>query len=409
MLLGGSIWATSTALAQDLQALATNRQVITDRVQLISVQENGDLVFQNEQNRHRTVPLEEFSWWNGALATSQQPLTYLMDGSVLAGQVRFLGSGQMEVSSLLWEPTTIPLSQVRSIQLQIPADRATRKRQSTPVEPRETRAQVWLTNGDLLAGDFSDSQSDGSLKLRNGEGIDLVPLSRVAAISFPRTGSPSSTNGEAADLEYSFQDGSRLQVNTIDFSQDACRLQCGFLSLSLPGPYPGDDPAEYLFGQVIGIRNLVVNHRFLSEPDLVDWQHTPFLGLETAYQFHRSINGHEIEFGNRRIPFGIGMSSRSSAVFRIDQPVETMQFQFGLAMDPSSGKRGSVVCSVLRLNAQDQWETGLGPTPIRGLDARAFFATLPLGDCRAVALTVNYDTEADVLDRVNWIMPRLIR
>ena len=407
----------SNIIAQDVyrktvNALVTNELFRTEPVQFAGLDEDTNLRFQSDTDDSISIALDEFIWWNGPMAFVDQPLIHLTDGSVLAGQVTEIGV-RTRVSSKVWEDYSLPTSVVKYLELQMPMDARSRQQRLDEMKQPHNQTRVWLTNGDVVAGDFSADElndSKGSVKefpLMLGGRPARIPLSRIAGISFPAKTTPDES-GTTERLEFALRDGSCLRVRNIAFSDHEIRARRAGVELLLRQPVHSrtDSLAQSL---VCGIRNITRDEQYLSQSIPAKFQHQPFLGRKLNYQLDRSIAGTRIRFANTIFPFGIGVPSRSSMVFRIDKPDDEMWLCFGVAMDPSSGERGRARCQVLKLQSNNQWETDSWSAEVRGNDTEPRFGRIDVGGCRAIALTVDYNQDADVLDRVNWIMPGLIR
>lgn len=384
--------------------LATNENITTGACRFAGLDEVGNLLFDCDGKDAKTVSMETFAWWNSPVESVNGALIQLADGSTLTGQVAFVEDDQIEISSKRWETIRLSLATVQSLELQISSDAKQRDLQRKQMQ-QGTETHVWLVNGDLLSGEFMGADLN-DLSVRSANRVYQLPLEHIATVSFA-TRTLARDAGPPPSWEYSLIDGSRLRVSNIEFFDDRIIARCAGLTLSLQRKTFADNGVP-LENQVCGIRNLEFDSDYLSKLAPIEYQHTPLLGRETSYQFDRSIEGTKIRAGETVFPFGIGMPSRSSVVFRIEEPGNEPDFQFGVAMDPSSGGKGSVVCKVLILDKENKWQTVWNSQVIRG-NAQPIFSSVHLGQARAIALTVDFADNGDVLDRVNWIMPRLVR
>lgn len=388
---------------RDVDVLATSEHIVTGRYQLVKA-DSEFLVFETSEPQEFVIRRDELVWWNAPLDSQEGSRVQLSGGSVICGSVSSIGNQQLEITGKLWQPVQVPSTVVRQIELQIPANRELRRRQQEWLEQAADRDRILMTSGDSLAGEILPSESQAHVHLQSDAGSYHLPVEQISAISFEirKAGRPSS-----ARYEYDLCDGSRLRVTEINFDQEQIAAVCDGIPLVFKR---NTQQKEYdsTAMLVCGFRNLAYDGKYLSSFRPVEYRQTPLLGPKTDYQVNRDVTGDFLQVRDRVFPFGLGMPSRSSLVFQIEEPTEELKLQFGVCLDPSADKTGSVTCKILKLNQQNQWlETWVSPE-LNG-DSDAVFETIPLEDAKAIALTVDYAKNADVLDRVNWLMPRLIR
>ena len=411
LILGGLLCCQINTFAQTIQkrvhALSTAEFLNTDPCQFSGIDDHGNYLFAGTKDT-QTIPITELVWWNGPVDSIDHPLVHLVDGSVIAGTPIFLEGDQIELQSRYWRPIQIPLNAIRSIEFQIPREYGQRSQLTRELDEKpDDQTRVWLTNGDQLDGRFVRVTAQREFSLLSNDRHIQIPFARISAISFASHPNAEGRQSPAASFEFSLKDGSRLRVSEVEFLEDQINATCGELDLKFqPKQNATIRKATSL---VCGIRNLEFDTDYLTRLRPAKYQHDPLLGRKMMYQFDQSIVRSTFRFGRTIFPFGIGMPSKSSLVFAIDNASDDLQLEFGVAIDPSANQRGDALCRILILDQSNQWTKHTWSARIRGSDPHVFFSRIQLGDCRAIALSVDYSDDADVLDRVNWIMPRLFR
>jgi hypothetical protein len=389
-----------------VQVLVTTREILTQPCQFTAFPSADRVMFTLHDGTTRSLSRDEFWWWNGPPARVDQPLVYLVNGSVLAGHVQWQAESEIRVASRWWRPLDLPRQAVRCVELQIPLDEALRQRRLDEMLKPNEQTRVWLTNGDMLAGVSYAVSRNRNFRLSLGGRSVSIPFGLIAGISFGNPATSAELSADSHGWCLSLADGSRLVADRFEFADDTLQARRADLSLELQrrDGVAGSQPLESL---VCGIRNRQLDGTCLSRQQPLRQDHRPWLGPPAPLRMNRNIRGASIRFGNTMFPFGIGTHSRSSVIFGIPQASGETWLQTGVAMDPSAGCAGTVSCRVLKLNRDNQWETCWTGT-LRGGDEQPQFLRLPLADSRAVALVVDYGEAADVRDRVNWIMPQVL-
>jgi len=390
----------------EVNILVTAESIRGDSCRFVALNDSKTFEFAADDET-LTVPTDQLIWWNGPVDSVDQPLIRLVDGSVVVGQPTFVDGNEIEITSNVWRIIRLPMSDIESIFLQIPANPGARDRrqQHMMMEPL-TQTRVWLTNGDVLYGDFSGVLSGNELALTSENRLYRLPMESISSIAFAVPGTDRSATGIAPVFEFSLSDGSRLRATKIEVNDERLNVECGGLALTFEKKQTLETGMS-VARMVCGIRNLKFDPQYLSQREPEKYEHQPMLGRRMNYRFNQSVIGTNIRFGKTAFPFGIGMPSRSNLVFRTDNASDESWLEFGVAMDPSTGERGDALCQILILDRNNEWRKHSWSARIRGSDSDLVFHRIHLGSCRAVALTVDYSSDADILDRVNWIMPRL--
>ncbi len=342
----------------------------------------------------------EFLWWNGPVAGFSQPLWLLRDGSQLAGNIGSLNPTEAELESRYWQPFTVSRQWLQAILVFLPANHQQRDRWLERLQEPVTQDRVWTRDGNYIDGVVMDMDQRGTLTIEVDSRSYRIEADRLMAIAF--AGSPRSDR--STDWEISLRDGCRLQADTWQVSDQELQVTLGAEVYTLAPRNRNLLPS--MPREVCGLRIRRMQPEFLSELTPLNYRHEPLVGAELPLQTNRSVAGGRFTHGNTLFEHGLGMTSKSSVVFRLDENFRALHF--GLAIDESSGNHGSVVCRVLTLDANRQWREAWVSDEIRGGQAPVF-QTVSLVGATAVALTVDYGDKADVLDRANWLMPTLVR
>ncbi len=376
--------------------LATTEQVF-ERMVLRNINDDWQCDFQQGPDTLQ-FDLPSIAYWGGHAHQVRAPVVQLHGTGRVIARVTGLDAEEVQVASEFWQAARLPRRNVAGILFSVDTDLAVRDRWLDRLEQTVETDRVWLTSGDFFeASIIGLSPQHSHLVVEDGGTTVQIEMSLIKAIVFTSNGTD---HAMAAVANVSFIDGSVIPVNRIDAKSGS--VICEHFSLSLSDKLDG----RILWHFVCGLRPATSkNVMFLSEVKPANYRYVPYLHGHWGYQLNRSVVGTRIRSGSQQFDRGIGMHAKSSLSFALAQPAQRLDFE--LAIDPSAQRRGSVICRVFALKATDQWQTVYTSPVIRGGEP-ALLGSADLTGARAVALAVDFADGGDVLDRVNWIMPRLI-
>ncbi|MGI9517720.1 MAG: NPCBM/NEW2 domain-containing protein [Pirellulaceae bacterium] len=362
--------------------------------------ENQELRFQvldDEAGEPLVVAMEDVQGWNGPITGPVDPVWMLRDGSRLTGYVSSLEADGALLESRLWQPLTVPRELMHAILLRLPENANQRDEWLNRLQQPLDRDRIWTRDGDYVDGTVTRIDTRGRLTLDiDGRAVEIA-LGSLTAIGFAGT----VARFPDEQWEISLRDGCRLRSRALLLTEEVLQVNTAghrFRFLPIEDRVVAND--------ICGLRKHDSDPFFLTQFTPLNFQHQPLVGRTQSLQINRNAVGGRITHGGTHFEYGLGMLSKSSVVFRLEQPCQALHF--GLAIDESSGDHGSVVCRVLTLDNNQQWRDAWVSDEIRG-GQPPIFQSVSLDGATAIALTVDYGDQADVLDRVNWIMPVLIR
>jgi hypothetical protein len=109
--------------------------------------------------------------------------------------------------------------------------------------------------------------------------------------------------------------------------------------------------------------------------------------------------------GGERYLTGIGMHSAARLTYRLDGSYR--RFDASIAIDDSSGRRGSVVFGVYVLG-DGKWQAALTSGVVRGGDEPQDIS-IDIAGAQGLTLTVDYADRGDELDHADWLDARLVK
>ena len=104
-------------------------------------------------------------------------------------------------------------------------------------------------------------------------------------------------------------------------------------------------------------------------------------------------------------PKGLGMHTTSRLAYDV---AGFRRFEAEIALDESTGRRGSVVFKVLLQDSAGAWNPAYESPVIRGGEAPTPIAVELKGAAR-LALIVEFADRGDELDHANWLQARLLK
>ena len=390
--------------------LATNESVGA-RARLIEIRSDWQSIFavpaapaENSKSavpQQRTVDLRDLVFWGSASDDLRLPVIVLQGGDQVAGHLLSLDGGKAVFESPIWRKTTIATDLVSAVLFNVDEDRRARDLWLDRLDELNAKDRIWFHDGDFVETAINSlSKAENELVASDGEKELVVNLERVKAIVFGREAGTDARSSASAVV--STIDGSNLYAGLIAVEDgDLVIHGSGFQLRTKP------QPSKVAAWQLIcGITSRVSSFVSLTDLKPFRYEHTPFFQGRWQYRMNRSVIGTRIRSDDNVFENGIGMHAKSNLVFQLDRPFKRLDFS--LAMDPSTHDKGSVTCRVLALDPNNQWQVVYQGDTIRG-SRQLVHGSADLNESRAVALAVDFADRGDMLDRVNWINPRLIK
>lgn len=384
----------------------------------------------------RVLAPSELIQFGGRREVTRGPCVFLTDGSIVVSRdnkipepYRWIGlsSGGVVVRVLsLGVPLNasdplgpaelkLPLERVQAVVYQIPAGAKERDAlfdQLAALKGDEDR--LLLENGDVIAGTLQlPEEAEGpkanaaagetfTIETRVGNRTQKVevPVKRVAALRFSPAllqipEQPKST------LELGMPDGSFLRTVSIgpiiDGGVTAVELPGG---LKIPISRFCDLPTE-----VVYLRSRQERVTYLTDLAPAAFRHWPFLTTEWPLGRGRNVLGGRLRAGGFVEDQGLGMHSRSRAIYAV--PPGVKRFEAEAALDDAAGAKGSVVFRVLKLSGQ-AWSVATETGPVRGGDPPVPLS-VDVSGAEQIALVVEFGERGDECDWADWLGARFVK
>lgn len=314
----------------------------------------------------------------GLIVTS----TVRLDGESLAGASASLGAWSLPIDACA--AVVLTTTTARN------GDDALRQRMMT-IKGRGDR--LLLDNGDELSGTIT-ALTETAVTLR-GEGEPLeIKLDSLAAIVFdPSLVAQPQTSGLRAIV--GLNDGS--YVIATELTADARNAK-----LKIAGGGELQTATAWItFIQVLGGRAV-----YLSELEPSSYRHLPLLSL--TWPYHRDLNvaGGQLRAGGRPYFKGLGMHSPARITYDLDGQYQ--RFEAEVAVDDSSGPRGSVAFRVFVDDGGGGWQERFTSPIVRGGEAPRRISA-DIRGAKRISLLVDFADRGDELDHADWLDARLVK
>jgi len=309
---------------------------------------------------------------------------YLANGDRLAVTATKLDGDDLHAawSGIPGKPALkLPLLSVRAIVLQRPAGRtAFRRLESLLLAHRRQHDLLVLRNGDQVTGRLKSLDADHAVMSGTA---GKIPRSNVRAVAFdPRyVETPKSTERILLRLA----DGTRVSAKSAVLKSDGklrVQLQTGG-EFGIP------------WSAVVSLQRVGGNLLPLSSLAPATFEHTPYLDGQWPLQTDRNVLGGPLVLRGREYSLGLGMHSRSRAVY--DLPRNAAHFLATIGIDDAARGKGAAVF-VVQLDGKTVYTSKV----LTGNDAPVQVGPIPLAGSKRLTLAVEFGPDGDILDYADW-------
>jgi hypothetical protein len=164
-------------------------------------------------------------------------------------------------------------------------------------------------------------------------------------------------------------------------------------------------PVSLSLDAIVALQPIGGDTVYLSDLDDAGYRHIPFLSLAWDYARDRNVSGGPLVADGRLHLKGIGLHSAARITYDLDG--EYRAFESELAIDDSTGGRGSVTCRVFVDDGSGKWQLKYESPVIRG-GGKPIPVEIDLAGIKRLSLLVDFADRGDVLDHVNWLNARLV-
>ncbi len=363
---------------------------------------------------------EDFHRFGGWRDISRGPHVLLVDGSILVGDVLKIDDEQLHLGDAAglgrcrFDGAAIPLSAVRGVMFQPPAETLVRDRLALKLQTESAKQDiVSLIGGETLAGlllgskkAIAGGENSGPLPLvfqldGAARPMEILPgriksLALNAALLQPTKDLPRYWLG--------LRDGNWLAVAELaaDAREVQIKLGCG---VELKTPLVTDDELAPRFWQGISyLEPTATKLTYLSDLKPAAYESKPFLSLTWPMERDRSVVGGRLRSSTGIARKGLGLHASCTVDFAI--PAGSEAFAAEVAIDQAANPRGSAIGLVLvRNNLEEAWREVAKTAVLRRGDPPASIR-VRLDKATFLRLECLTADDGDSGDYVNWLDAR---
>jgi len=360
---------------------------------IAAVAADGKITF-DAGGTKRELPAAELLRWGTCREIERAPIVVLADGGLLTvdeitGELA-AGKENLTARFTLFGRQTLPLELLGGVVFQPPAGRRQRDRLLDRVARATGNSdRLVLQNGDEITG-LIEAIEENSVRLATDGRPLTIDADRIAALIFNPDLKQAAPDGGLRTWA-GFSDGSRLAATGMAASKTTLTLNTA-----------GGRTWKTLLRELVSLQPLGGRVAYLSDLKPTGHRHVPYLTLAwPSYAADRNITDGWLRAGGRLYLKGLGVHSAARLTYAI--PTGSKRFEAELAVDDSTGGRGSVRFRVfLDGRAKHVSET------IRGGD-RPVPVAIDLAGVKRLDLVVDYADRADQQDHAAWLDARLVK
>jgi hypothetical protein len=390
--------AVPCASAADPQATQASPLITTEsrleKAALVAADAEENWTFKSADGENKPpVPARKVVRWGRFAKAVGGHRLRLVAGGEIVGFSFEIAERQVILESDLLDIVKLPRGAVAAVIFDLPADdssaRALEKRIATAVGDHDT---LLFANGDRLTGELVGLAKD-KLTLKTADADFVVDRSRAAAVVFARA--PAHEREKALKTWIGLRDGSRFLVEQPLLKDERATIELAAGStVSLSGD------------AIIALQPIGGDTVYLSDLNDAGYRHIPFLSLAWDYRRDSNATGGPLVADRRLHLKGLGMHSAARITYDLDG--EYRAFQSELAIDDSTGGRGSVICRMFIDDGSGKWQLKYESSAIRGGD-QPVPVEIDLAGAKRISLLVDFADRGDEQDHVNWLDARLIK
>lgn len=360
---------------------------------------DGNLVWVDEGGEQHTLAADAWLRWNHPVACAARPQLWFGGKSRVVAKRDWTGKvpatideTRVTFASGLAGEIQLPRNEVDCLLIEAAKEPGMARRLLAEAKTPAREDRVWLVKGDELRGRVV-SFDGTTLQLElAGESVPVL-ASGIAGVGFASDQAPHSTAG--AKFLVGLSDGSLFEAT--DLALDGKQLE---VTLE-----PGVSLSTSRVKSLRYLQSLAPSIVYLSDVEPVDFAQTPYFTGTWPLARDASLEGGPLTSAGQQYAKGIAMHSAARAVYRV--PEGATRFCADIALDDSTGSRGSVVYRVYQLTAaglEPAYESPVvrGGEPPQSVDVDVSGAT-------AVVLVVDYADRGDELDHANLLDARFVR
>jgi hypothetical protein len=382
------------------QARLSSGETLTGKI--AGIDPDGKITLElDDQRQQRLLPHELITW--GVRAEPRRHSLLIMPaGQLVVSDWKLTADGIEidEAGSWLLRANHLPAAVARGVILEIPSRRRDVDRLRDEIlQAKREQDEFLLFTGDVLRGVWLESSDADRLRLKTTRALVPVARDRIQAIRCATPVRSQKIERLATQAILGFRDGSCLEVQKLEITDDAVQLRCSD-NWELTA-----DPASF-WSELSFVQPLSTGIVYLSDVEPAAFHHTPFLTQSWQYGANRSVSGGTLRYRGRPISKGLGMHSDSTLEYQLTE--SDRRFQALIAVDDEAGTAGSVIFRVLIDRGDGQWsEAWKSPIQRGGDPARKVEVDVRGG--KRLRLQIDRADRGDEWDHANWLDACLIR
>jgi NPCBM/NEW2 domain len=362
---------------------------------LIGADADWNWTFKSADGSQTTVPARKVVRYGSFAVTKGGHRLRLRSGGEILGYAIAIDDRNVAIESDLFDDALeLPRGSVAAVIFDMPTDETTKRTLEKRVDAAASDGDTLLfVNGDQLVGHIVGLSKD-KLTFKTVESDVLVDRSRTAAIVFAR-GPTSEKSQQALKTWVGLRDGSRVLADTLVVTD-------GLATIALPA----EGRIVVKPDAVIALQPIGGDTVYLSDLKDAGYRHIPFLSLPWVYRLDSNVVGGPLIVDKRLHLKGLGMHSAARITYNLDG--EYRAFQSELAIDDSTGGRGSVNCRVFTDGGNGKWQLKFESPVIRGGN-KPLSVDVELAGAKRISLLVDFADRGDELDHLDWLDARLVK
>jgi hypothetical protein len=369
-----------------------------------SVDDRWNMTFRTSDGE-LTIQARDIVFWGAFRDEPESSQVVLSSGCILAADVLSIQDDRLTAWSDLCGEIDLPLSSVRAVVWDPPADPARRDGLLDTIgQAAGTDDLLMLGNGDQLRGMLTAMHEGDEAATDEGPAIDWstpgrdirIPIDKALATVF-RPDLVPAIGRDDFRVEFGFRDGTLLSVTRVETINGLVRLT------TLAGIEFVTD-AEALRSELKCLRSYTDRIAYVSDMDPISYRQIPMLDLHWPLGRDRNVLGGRLRSKGAVAAKGLGMHSTALVAYNLAERFR--RFEAELALDERADAGGSVIFRVLVPDDAGRWRTVYRSPTIRGTTP-IVPVSVDISKAQRMALVVDFADRGGVLDYANWLNARL--
>lgn len=285
---------------------------------------------------------------------------------------------------------TVPLETIVGVMLQAPAERRAAALLQRELQERSFESDIlFLTDGDRLSGLLLELD-ENVCRWQTAVGEVDVDRSRVLGIGFNSSLTVALASPESETV-LRLRDGSWLTCRAVGFDGGESVVAESLAAGEIDAPIRSVRAIDFFGPRVTP----------LSELEPLEVEMIPYLSREQPMRRDRNVRGGPLALGGETFARGLGMQSRTSAVYQLEGRFTAFRALIGI--DDAAEGAGSAVFSV-GVDGEPVFESG----PVGAGEPPRTVGPIDVRNAETITLTVDFGLYGDIGDLADWCNAVLI-